>query len=60
MRLGRYEWVFLVAGALVSVAIAVLVAKDDTWRGFFWGMAAALVFGAVVTWLYARESNEPK
>ena len=57
MRLGRYEWVFLVAGALVSVAIAVLVAKEDTLRGFFWGLATALVFCAVVAWLDARETK---
>ncbi|MBV9108914.1 MAG: hypothetical protein JO306_05885 [Gemmatimonadetes bacterium] len=48
---------FLVAGALVSVAIAVLVAKEDTLRGFFWGLATALVFCAVVAWLDARETK---
>lgn len=53
----RYEWVFLLLGAMVCVAVAVLAAKDDTRRGFFWGLAMALAFGAVVAWLYARESK---
>jgi hypothetical protein len=56
-RYERYEWVFLLLGALVSVGIAVLVVEDDTWRGFFWGMGAALVFGAVIAWFYAREAK---
>jgi drug/metabolite transporter (DMT)-like permease len=55
--LKRYEWLFLIAGALVSVAVAALVATDDTWRGFFWGLAAALAFGAVIAWLDGRESK---
>ena len=55
--LKRYEWLFLLLGALVSVAIAVLVAKDDTWRGFFWGLGVALAFGAVIAWLDARETR---
>jgi drug/metabolite transporter (DMT)-like permease len=58
--LKRYEWMCLLLGGLVCVAIAVLVAKDDTLRGFFWGLGAALAFGAVIAWLDARESNQSK
>jgi hypothetical protein len=53
----RYEWLVLLLGALASLAIAVLVVERDTFRGFFWGLAGSLAFGAVIAWFYARETE---